>query len=219
MASAIPDRAPMSFWQQFISCQMTHNMDALVRDSIKDFHAPGFNYICFQFTPWLTVRLYVTFPDDNFNTGVINIRDHLYDSSMLCLVGGFRNAVFEERENLSGKYHCHLLTSALHPDNKDREIKLEYERCVDLEMVSVKAYQPGDHHFQAASEIHMVTTVPVRMNAFMIWEFPTHKERSRIYTCRRMGGTLPTPGAYNRYDSAEIREILTEVIRQMNKGH
>lgn len=206
--------ADKGFWHQFIACQLANNLEQVTRDSIKDFHAPGFNYICFQFTPGLTIRLYIVEPETGFNTNAVNIHDHLYDSQMLCLAGGFTNVVFEESDR-APIFYRYLLTSALAPSNSTGAIQLEEAGKVGLKKVSQKFYGPGETHYQHEDEIHMVTTKPNALNVFMIWEHRnTGKARSTIFTRKPFGDTLPTPGAYNKYTQDEVRTLLDRVLQK-----
>jgi hypothetical protein len=204
---------PLAFWKRFLKVQVSNNIDQIVRDSIKDFHVPGFNYICFQFAPNMTIRLYITLPGDQINTGVINIHNHLYDSQMLALAGGFTNHVFAM---VSGdKFYYWNLTSALHPDNESGKIILDPLGKTGLLKVASRKYLPGDTHFQAHDEIHMVTTDKKRLNGFMIWEYPTLKEHSMLFSRHDYGITIPTPGAYNRFNAEEINHLVDNLLREM----
>jgi hypothetical protein len=209
----VEEQGELAFWKRFLKVQMENNMDLLVRDSIKDFHVPGFNYICFQFAPNMTVRLYITLPKDGINTGAINIHNHLYDSQMLSLAGGFVNHVFAMVPG--DRFHYWHLTSALHPDNDERRIRLDRLGKTGLKKISSRSYGPGETHFQAHDEIHMVTTDKKQFNAFMIWEFPTIKEHSMLFSRNDYGDTIPTPGAYNRFTADEIRELIERLLEEM----
>lgn len=204
----------VQFWRSWIASQLEHNLDHMVECSIKNFHFPGLNYVCFQFTPYQTIRLYIVRPEDHLRTDQVSIHNHLYDSQLLCLHGWLRNTVYRVDYEHPGFNHYHL-TSALHPENADRTIKLEHFSNHDLEVSKVSFLYPGDFHFQSSSEIHNVTNDPDTLTAWMVFEFPTVKEHSTLFSQENLGDTIPTPNAYLRYERDELRDIVLELLEAM----
>ena len=180
----------MKFWTDFIKMHLTHNLDGLVKDSIKNFHFKGLNYICFQFNDKLTIRLYIVKPEDNLKTESVNIHNHLYDSQILMLSGEMQNNVYREVEG--DKFYSYYLTSALNPDNKTGSVQLEPLGKVGLEKVKSIRLRSGDSHLQVHSEIHNVVNSPNEYLAFMVFEYPTVKSNSILYTTTDFGGEIPT---------------------------
>lgn len=114
----------LGFWKRWIRLQVEHNLDQMAELSIKNFHFPGLNYVCFEFSPQQTIRLYIIEPSDNLDTQEVQIHNHLYDSQLLALKGNIVNRVYR-LDNARDDYRMYRLTSALHPDNAERKIKLE----------------------------------------------------------------------------------------------
>jgi predicted metal-dependent enzyme (double-stranded beta helix superfamily) len=210
------DNLTMEFWEMFLRSQLKRNLPYILEHSIKDFHTPGFNYICFMFSPTLTIRLYIIEPSKPMDTSKINIHNHLYDSQILVLQGSITNNVYRETSDVNmPAYHHYHLTSALHPDNKEKQIKLENLGIVHLQRYGYMVLEPGDTHFQPHDEIHNVYNDVTQKTAFMVWEYPTVKEHSTLYSTKEYGTTLPTPGAYNRFTEAEVTKLLTDLIKEI----
>ena len=200
----------ISFWKKFIELNLEHNIDYMVDNSIKDFHFKGLNYICFQFTPHLTVRLYVIEPSEPVDTKNVNIHNHLYDSQILVLTGGLTNNVYKKVEG--NEYNHYYLTSALCPTNKSKEIKLDSLGKCGLEKTNIIKLSVGDTHFQNHTEIHNVENDTTKLTGFMVFEFPTVKDNSTLFSKKDFGKTIPTDNCYNRFTSSEIIKIVNNVI-------
>jgi len=204
----------IEFWKQWIALQLKHNLPRMCELSIKNFHFPGLNYVCFDFAPHQTIRLYIVEPRDNLQTRAVNIHNHLYDSQILVLRGSIVNTTYKldnERED----YNIYSLTSALHPDNKEKKIKLELVAKRGLKTNTVRVLNPGETHFQPHTEIHSVENDPTNLTAFMVFEFPTVKKNSRIFTKENFGDTIPTPGAYLRYEPAELKVLVENMLEKL----
>ena len=66
----------------------------------------------------------------------------------------------------------------------------------------------GDSHFQKHTEIHNVKNDPKQLTAFMVFEFPTVKKHSTLFSKRDLGDTIPTPNAYLKYEREELRRLV-----------
>ena len=72
------------------------DIDTVVDNSFKDFHAKGVDYVCLERTPGLTLKAYF------FETGmqdaseVVNPHDHRYAFLTQCLSGAIRNRWYSE---------------------------------------------------------------------------------------------------------------------------
>lgn len=204
----------VEFWKQWIALQLEHNIEEMCAQSIKNFHFPGLNYVCFQFSPTQTIRLYIVEPVDQLDTKEVNIHNHLYDSQILVLRGCVINTTYKldnERED----YNIYSLTSALHPDNKEKKIKLEHIAKRGLNMHRVHVMYPGETHFQPHTEIHNVENDPNDLTAFMVFEFKTVKQNSRIFTKKDWGDTIPTPNCYLRYTTDEMQRLVGGLLEQL----
>src|ERR1700679_2722721 len=115
--------------------------------SIKNFHFTGLNYVCFEFSPQQTIRLYIVEPTDNLDTTAVNIHNHLYDSQLLILHGGIVNTTYK-LDNERNDYNIYSLTSALCPTNLEKKIKLEFITKRGLKIDRVIPLTVGDTHFQ-----------------------------------------------------------------------
>jgi len=204
----------IAFWKQWIALQLKHNLDQLCAQSIKNFHFPGLNYVCFQFSPEQTIRLYIVEPADNLNTRAVNIHNHLYDSQILVLHGNILNTVYK-LDNNSDEFNIYSLTSALHPENLEKKIKLELITKRGLTIHKQIPLGPGDSHFQPHTEIHSVENDPDKLTAFMVFEFPTVKKNSRIFTREDYGTTIPTPNAYLRYEPEELHNLVHNLLNKL----
>jgi hypothetical protein len=199
------------FWKQWIALQLKHNVDKMCELSIKNFHFPGLNYVCFEFSPTQTIRLYIVEPVDNLDTTNVNIHNHLYDSQLLVLRGSITNTTYKV-DNEKDDYNIYALTSALCPTNLEKKIKLRLVTRRGLKVDTVKTLNPGDMHFQPHTEIHNVANDPANLTAFMVFEFPTVKENSRIFTKQDFGDTIPTPNCYLRYTPTEMRSLVGNML-------
>ena len=203
-----------TFWKQWIALQLKHNLAKMCELSIKNFHFPGLNYVCFEFSPSQTIRLYIIEPVDTLDTTNVNIHNHLYDSQLLVLHGSIINTTYlldNERED----YNIYALTSALCPTNTEKKIKLRLVTKRGLKVSRVKTLGPGDMHFQPHTEIHNVANDPSMFTAFMVFEFPTVKENSRIFTKVEYSDTIPTPNAYLRYTPEEMTRLVGGLLQQL----
>lgn len=201
-----------AFWKQWIALQLEHNLERMCELSLKNFHFPGLNYVCFEFAPHHTIRLYIVEPQDNLQTRAVNIHNHLYDSQLLLLHGCIINTTYK-LDNERDDYNIYSLTSALHPDNKERKIKLEFITKRGLKEDRIHVMYPGETHFQPHTEIHSVENDPTAYTAFMVFEFPTVKKNSRIFTKQDFGDTIPTPNAYLRYTPEEMKALVGNLLK------
>lgn len=210
----LPGNDAVAFWKQWIALQLRHNLARMAELSIKSFHFPGLNYICFEFTPAHTIRLYIVEPADNLDTTNVQIHNHLYDSQLLALHGWIKNRVYH-LDNERQDFNAYHLTSALHPENQERRIKLKFLGKKGLRCVREITLTPGQSHFQKHTEIHNVENDPKALTAFMVFEFPTVKERSTLFSQRDLGDTIPTPGCYLRFEPEELRALVQGLLDRM----
>lgn len=203
----------IKFWKHFLRLNLEHNLDYMVKNSIKDFHFKGLNYICLQFMPHLTIRLYVIEPSEPLDTKNVNIHNHLYDSQLLVLKGSLVNNVYHKMTG--NTYNHYYLTSALCPNNKTGNILLKKIGKCELYLEKSIKLNPGDCHYQGAEEIHNVENDTTKLTAFMVFEFPTIKTNSILFSKKDYGTTIPTDNVYNRFTAQEIRCILTNLINEI----
>lgn len=202
------------FWKKFIELNLTNNLEYMVKNSIKDFHFKGLNYICFQFLPHLTIRMYVIEPSVHpVDTKNVNIHNHLYDSQILVLTSKITNNVYKKIEG--NEYNHYYLTSALCPTNESKKIKLEKIGKCDLKLIDWIRLHPGDTHFQHHEEIHNVENDITQLTAFMVFEFPSVKQNSILFSKKDFGNTIPTDNCYNRFQPNEIINIVQNVLNLM----
>lgn len=203
-----------TFWHGWIKSQLDHNLDYMVDNSIKNFHFPGLNYVCFEFSPKQTIRLYIIEPQDNLDTRNVQIHNHLYDSHLLVLKGSILNTTYRVNNNRED-YDAYHLTSALHPDNKEKVVKLRFLRKLGLDIRSGDFLYEGDTHFQRHTEIHSVWREPSDYTAFMVFEFPTVKKHSTLFSREELGDTLPLPNAYLKYEREELKALVSNLLEVM----
>lgn len=125
----------VKFWKKWIELQLEHNLDYMIEHSIKNFHFPGLNYVCFEFSPKQTIRLYIVEPKDDLDTTNVQIHNHLYDSQTL--------------------------------------------------------------------------------TAFMVFEFPTVKKHSTLFSIKELGDTIPTPNAYLKYTRDELTALVSGLLKEL----
>ena len=206
----------LTFWRNFIKMQLKNNLEFITKQSIKNFHFKGLNYICFQFLPNLTIRLYIIKPQDNLKTESVNIHNHLYDSQVLMLVGEMANNIYAE--TIGADYHKYYLTSALNPKNTTGNVLLEKLGKTDLVKVDSINLSAGQTHLQEHKEIHNVENKPNEYLAFMVFEHPTVKDNSILYSPIDYGSQIPTKeNVYDKYSEVEIDFLLLELIEKMKK--
>jgi hypothetical protein len=97
----------------------------------------------------------------------------------------------------------------------EKRIKLRFITKRGLKVETVKTLGPGDTHFQPHTEIHNVANDPANLTAFMVFEFRTVKENSRIFTKKDWGDTIPTPNCYLRYTPNEMRALVGSMLEQL----
>lgn len=202
------------FWKQFIESNLEHNLDYIVDNSIKNFHFKGLNYVCFQFSSNLTIRLYIIKPEDNLNTRNVNIHNHLYDSQILVLSGSITNNVYSKTEG--DKYNHYYLTSALNPANKTGNVLLDYIGKTNLQVTKSINLSAGDTHFQNHKEIHSVNNDPSSYTAFMVFEFKTVKQNSTLFSTEEFKGKIDTKkDIYEKFTEREIVALLQGLISKI----
>lgn len=203
----------LQFWKKFIELNLAHNIDYMVENSIKDFHFKGLSYICFQFMPHLTIRMYVIQPSEPVDTTNVNIHNHLYDSQILVLTSSITNNVYRKIDG--DEFNHYYLTSALCPTNESKQIKLDHLGKCGLEKINSIQLFAGDTHFQDHTEIHNVENDTTKLTAFMVFEFPTIKDNSILFSRKDFGNTIPTDECYNRFTAKEIKGIVNNVLSIM----
>lgn len=71
-----------------------YNMDDVVANSFRDFHARGLDYICLERSPERTLKLYFLDGDVSKVPEVVNPHDHRYDFTTTVLAGAMVNHTF-----------------------------------------------------------------------------------------------------------------------------
>lgn len=70
------------------------NIDTIIDNSYRNFHAKGFDYICIHRSPEITQKLYFFDGDASNLSEVVNPHDHRYDFETWCLSGEVENVVY-----------------------------------------------------------------------------------------------------------------------------
>lgn len=74
-------------------------METLLANSYRDFHAKGLDYICLRRSPDETIKLYFFDGDVSKLPEVVSPHDHRYDFSTLCVAGAVENKWYAESKN------------------------------------------------------------------------------------------------------------------------
>lgn len=129
------------------------NVDRLVENSFKDFHAKGLDYLCLGRTNELTLKAYF-FEGDAQDAGeVVNPHDHRYPFATQCFSGRIRNKWYVQTSwaDENERYNMFEWRTPLNGGNGFTQIG----RCPLREMRHGDA-APGERYWMEAEEFHTV---------------------------------------------------------------
>lgn len=135
------------------------DMDEVLANSYRDFHAKGLHYICLKRTPEITEKLYF-FDGDTARLGeVVNPHDHRYDFTTTCLAGSVRNHLYSrvhpndyQRQADATSFHRFEWRTPL--NGGDGFTLVGKDRLIET---SGQLYTPGRGYLSNAEEIHTIS--------------------------------------------------------------
>ncbi|MBV6360457.1 hypothetical protein R2325_16520 [Mycobacteroides chelonae] len=131
------------------------DMESVLENSYKDFHAKGLDYICLHRSPELTIKAYFFEGDAQDASEVVNPHDHRYNFHTTCLSGKIRNKWYQEplpfdvptEEFNVFAWHTPLNGGAGFADEQSRVRLAQYKHVDAL---------PGKSYSMLAHELHTI---------------------------------------------------------------
>jgi hypothetical protein len=176
-----------------------------LKNSFKNFHAVGLNYICLHRSNYLTVKLYITEPGVAHIDGqfLVNPHDHGYNFETHVLRGWMTNICFREKPLMvpdSGlRWHRFNYFSPLRGGDG---FKLRHD-C-QLECESYKILQEGDSYYLTTEQIHTIQVAANERTVLLLLQY-------------RDDPNKPFTRFFSRSDSAPSVEGLAAVAADLAK--
>ncbi len=179
--------------------QNLDSVEEIQKNSYKDFHAKGLDYLCIHRSPGYTVKLYIFEGDVAKAPEVVNPHDHRYDFRTTCLHGNVANSLFAEdvRGELWQKFKYDTPLKGGHGFTWDKEVRLR-ETSRDF-------YLPGDVWTSHASEIHTLR-IQEDQTVLLLEQYKTTQEVTSTWTKDREPPSLD--GLYNKFSPDEVLQHL-----------
>jgi len=188
------------------------DIDTIVSNSYKDFHAKGVDYICVRRSPSLTVKLYF-FDGDASKTGeVVYPHDHRYAFDTLVLVGAIENVRYAtDRRRAAGDRVGPLVYNEFEyrtPLNGGNGFTFRRQRV--LAETSRDRYDQGEVYSQFPSEIHTIRIAEDRTVLFLRQYADEVPVDAPTRTFAR-GAEPKLDGLYSRFTPDEVITRLERV--------
>ncbi len=122
--------------------------------SFMDFHAPGVNYACLEFTRTRVIKLY-ELPDSQ-GEFIVAPHDHSYEFMQTVLAGRLRNYRFKSSPGDSAK----LYTAACYYDTplNGGHGRFQCDHFTHLSQIETHFVSPGGCYMMSTDEIHTIAT-------------------------------------------------------------
>jgi hypothetical protein len=183
-------------------------MQEILRNSFKDFHVKGFDYICLKRSPERTEKYYFFEGDVAQAPEVVHPHDHRYDFITQVLAGRAANLMFEYDLTAEPMQEFEYRTPLLGGNG------FTWKRSTGLRKTREREYGPGDMYWMAADDFHTIRVRPdtvlrlVQFRDVVPVGTPTKcfsKEREPINLS----------GLYNKFtaSSPQIDEVLRRIAQ------
>lgn len=134
------------------------DMESVLDNSYKDFHAKGIDYLCLHRDPGLTLKAYF-FESGAQDAGeVVNPHDHRYDFNTQCISGVIRNKWYRDPPCFDGESHkCGDMYNAFawHTPLLGGS-GFSRAGAWPLQEYKFTDFHPGRGYFMAAEEFHTI---------------------------------------------------------------
>lgn len=133
------------------------NIDLIIENSYKDFHAKGFDYLCFHRSPEITQKIYFFDGDISQLPEVVNPHTHRYDFTTWCLSGEVENITYGAPSMIGmgeGTYQVFEYMTPLNGGNGFTHVGE-----AELAVIDRQTYTPGAMYSMLHDEIHTIRMV------------------------------------------------------------
>lgn len=137
---------------------MSEDLDHILANSFRDFHAKGLDYLCLERSPRRTVKVYFFDGDVAESPEAVVPHDHRYDFETTCLAGSVVNHAFFETARNERGLQTYERFDYLTPLNGGAGFT--WRDTVQLWRASSVRYEPGAAYHMVASQIHTISVRP-----------------------------------------------------------
>lgn len=187
-------------------------LDEIIKNSYKNFHSRGLDYICLRRSRHLTQKYYFFDGDVTQIPEVVNPHNHRYDFETVVLAGEIKNSIWTETGELGGDpYVRREWRTPLNGGNGFSGSEVCF-----LKEASAETYQAGSLYHCDADQIHTLSIQSSQavalINQFV--DVVPDDEPTQTYF-RDAGSSLSLDGLYERFTRDEILSRIA-VIRSLS---
>lgn len=173
------------------------NMDEVLENSYRDFHAKGLDYICLRRTPVETLKLYFLDGDVSKLPEVVNPHDHRYPFRTWIVAGKSQNIWYDEG---AGKtFNRFRWRTPLLGGNG-----FEWDSEISLRERGRLTYAAGEQYFMQHDEIHTIRMLENETVLFLIQFEDTVPEDVPTKTFCASDKAPSISGLYSRFTADQI---------------
>lgn len=182
-----------------VTVQKLDSVEEIQKNSYKDFHAKGLDYLCLHREPSYTVKLYIFDGDVAKAPEVVNPHDHRYNFRTTCLYGKVANSLYreEERGEIWQRFQYNT------PLNGGNGFTWESE--ARLHETSRDFYLPGDIWTSWQAQIHTLR-IQQSQTVLLLEQFLSTKAVTHTWTKDKEPPSLD--GLYSKFTHDEVLDHL-----------
>lgn len=194
-------------WQYKFANNLLDSLDLAeaAKHSFKNYHAEGLDYLCLQRTQELTVKLYVTRPDDlrhNAQGYLVHPHTHRYPFHTFVLIGGMANIVFTP-SNKGKEWNEHSFEKAI------EGTILKFEKKIKLAGEATYIGQ-GESYYMDESQIHSIRLSAVQPVVLMLFQYQNRKAKNSLFSPLPLIA-LRSEGLYKPMSTEDIIGVVQKV--------
>lgn len=182
----------------------------MLRNSYRDYHAKGLDYVCLHRSTGLTIKAYFL----NVPTGVnvVNPHDHAYNFHTFILKGRLKNLTFKTGSN--GEWWNEYRYQP--PASNIGRHQFILERSVHLDLIRDDEYPVGTGYYMEKDEIHTIQSLTPD-TVMLLYQYQTPLAKKLYGTALYTQGFPPSvEGLYNEFTEDEIEQkikVLRDLVR------
>lgn len=178
--------------------------EQVVRNSFRDYHAKGLDYVCLHRSDGLTIKAY--FLNVPVGVNVVNPHDHAYNFHTFVLKGKLKNLIYTHNSGPIVNQWKYL------PPTPWVDHKFKFEKPVKLGVAQDHEYCVGTGYYMTREEIHTIQALaPDTVMLLFQYKTPDEKKRGGTYLYTKEDSPPSVYGLYNRFSEQEIETRVKQL--------
>jgi hypothetical protein len=193
------------------------DLDEVLENSYRDFHAKGFDYLCLRRTPERTVKAYFFEGDVAQAPEVIAPHDHRYSFRTEVLTGSVVNRLYQPVLSETPDAEPYELFDYATPLNGGDGFT--WKKLAWLSRMPLRLYGPGDTYSMRATEVHTIRIAGPE-TILLLDQGPDILPLSQPTSCYRMAGAKEPPSLdelYSKMDADHATKRIRQLFRALGR--